>query len=199
MEERTRALVGECISRAHVEAARGASLGDIEAACAACDYERAATLVLGRAKAGDTVPVDLVARVLPGIELPAITLALVASVKEDRARLIELLERRRFPQVRDAGDLEAIVLFAAWKAGAEIGRVKPELRRLAARVLSANEDATLPWHRVVRADGRIAFPPDSKGFREQQRRLRAEGVRVTTGRVRMPARATPDLDAEIWR
>ena len=74
----------------------------------------------------------------------------------------------------------------------------PGRARLAARVLSTNDDATLPWHRVVRSDGRIAFPPDSEGFREQQRRLRAEGVRVTSGRVRMPARAIPDLDAEIW-
>lgn len=75
----------------------------------------------------------------------------------------------------------------------------PGRARLAARVLSLNEDEALPWHRVVRADGRIAFPPGSDGFREQQRRLRAEGVRVTTGRVRMPARSAPDLDAEIWR
>jgi methylated-DNA-protein-cysteine methyltransferase-like protein len=75
----------------------------------------------------------------------------------------------------------------------------PGRARLAARVLSSNEDASLPWHRVLRSDGRIAFPDGSDGFLEQQRRLRAEGVRVSTGRVRMPARATLDLDAEIWR
>ena len=73
----------------------------------------------------------------------------------------------------------------------------PGRARLAAHVLSTNDDPTLPWHRVLRADGRIAFPPGSDGFREQQRRLRADGVRVTGGRVRMPARTT-DLDAEIW-
>lgn len=69
--------------------------------------------------------------------------------------------------------------------------------RLVARVLAHNTDPSLPWHRVVRADGRIAFPPDSDGFLEQQRRLRAEGVRVHDGRVARPARAD-DLDAEIW-
>src|SRR6516162_7305815 len=41
----------------------------------------------------------------------------------------------------------------------------------------------LPWHRVVAAGGRIAFPKYSRGYHEQARRLRAEGVRVSEGRV----------------
>lgn len=41
----------------------------------------------------------------------------------------------------------------------------------------------LPWHRVVGAGGRIVFPPSSPSYREQARRLRAEGVDVTNGRV----------------
>ena len=41
----------------------------------------------------------------------------------------------------------------------------------------------LPWHRVVGAGGRIAFPPASRAHREQARRLRAEGVCVSEGRV----------------
>jgi hypothetical protein len=143
IEERTGPLVGECISRAQVDAARGATVADIDAACAACDYERAATLALGRARGGEAVPVDVIARVLPGIEMPPITLALIAVVKQDRARLLELIERRRFPQNRDTGDLEAIVLFAAWRAGAETARVIPELRRLSARMLSAESYALL--------------------------------------------------------
>lgn len=74
----------------------------------------------------------------------------------------------------------------------------PGRARLAAHVLSANEDPTLPWHRVVRSDGRIAFPAGSEGFIEQSRRLRGEGVVVLHGRVRMPPRAAFDMDAEIW-
>ena len=73
----------------------------------------------------------------------------------------------------------------------------PGRARLAARVLSTNTDRALPWHRVLRSDGRIAFPEGSSGFREQSRRLRAEGVTVSNGRVRM-ARGGLDLDAEIW-
>lgn len=73
----------------------------------------------------------------------------------------------------------------------------PGRARLVARVLAGNDEPTLPWHRVLRSDGRIAFPPDSAGFREQSRRLQAEGVRVENGRVRLP-RAPADLDALLW-
>ena len=75
----------------------------------------------------------------------------------------------------------------------------PGRARLVARVLAGNEDPALPWHRVLRSDGRIAFPPGSKGFREQVRRLRAEGVPVEKGRVRMKAADAGDLDAVLWR
>lgn len=75
----------------------------------------------------------------------------------------------------------------------------PGRARLVARLLAGNEDATLPWHRVLRSDGRIAFPPGSKGFREQVRRLRAEGVAVGKGRVRMASDDADDLDAALWR
>jgi methylated-DNA-protein-cysteine methyltransferase-like protein len=47
----------------------------------------------------------------------------------------------------------------------------------------APEDLNLPWHRVLGAGGRIVFPPSSRHFKEQARRLRAEGVVVKDGRV----------------
>jgi methylated-DNA-protein-cysteine methyltransferase-like protein len=47
----------------------------------------------------------------------------------------------------------------------------------------AGDDMNLPWHRVVGAGGRIAFPAASRAHREQARRLRAEGVPVEGGRV----------------
>ena len=77
----------------------------------------------------------------------------------------------------------------------------PGRARLVARLLSQNEDRKLPWHRVLRSDGRIAFPDGSEGFREQTERLRTEGVVVENGRVRgLRAAATPEeiLDAEVW-
>lgn len=72
----------------------------------------------------------------------------------------------------------------------------PGRARLAARVLSENTDPHLPWHRVLRADGRIALPDGSKGFREQCQRLRAEGVAVVKGRVKLKTSRT--TDEQIW-
>jgi methylated-DNA-protein-cysteine methyltransferase-like protein len=73
----------------------------------------------------------------------------------------------------------------------------PGRARLVARLLGQNEDPRLPWHRVLRSDGRIAFPEGSRGFREQSQRLRAEGVRVEAGRVK-GQRAAPTLDEQMW-
>lgn len=73
----------------------------------------------------------------------------------------------------------------------------PGRARMVARVLAGNEDPDLPWHRVLRSDGRIAFPENSRGWREQSRRLRAEGVVVEKGRVR-GQRAAATLDEQVW-
>ncbi len=54
----------------------------------------------------------------------------------------------------------------------------------------------LPWHRVVRSDGRIAFPTDSAEFLEQAKRLRADGVLIVNGRVTISKRSI--LDEAIW-
>lgn len=73
----------------------------------------------------------------------------------------------------------------------------PGRARLVARLLAGNDDPALPWHRVLRSDGRIAFAEGSRGWKEQVRRLRAEGVRVEGGRVRGRS-AAADLDAQVW-
>lgn len=74
----------------------------------------------------------------------------------------------------------------------------PGRARMVARLLSQNDDSTLPWHRVLRSDGRSAFPPGSRDCEEQLKRLRREGVRVDDrGRVRQAKRAK-SLDEEIW-
>ncbi|MEO7433756.1 MAG: MGMT family protein [Dokdonella sp.] len=60
----------------------------------------------------------------------------------------------------------------------------PGRARLVGRILSESAaDAALPWFRVLRADRRIAFPEGSAAYREQVRRLAAEGVPVNAGRV----------------
>lgn len=75
----------------------------------------------------------------------------------------------------------------------------PRGARLAARVLAGNTDPGLPWHRVLRSDGRIALPAGSAAFAEQVARLRAEGVAVENGRVRRArGRRHGGLDALLW-
>jgi methylated-DNA-protein-cysteine methyltransferase-like protein len=57
----------------------------------------------------------------------------------------------------------------------------------------------LPWFRVIGAGGRIALPKGTAGYRTQISKLRADGVAVENGRVRLPEfQWTPDLDELIW-
>jgi methylated-DNA-protein-cysteine methyltransferase-like protein len=76
----------------------------------------------------------------------------------------------------------------------------PGRARLVGRVLAQADAAdALPWHRVLRADGRLAFAPDSREFREQKRRLAEEGVTVTGTRVDLAKHGgRRDLDSELW-
>lgn len=53
------------------------------------------------------------------------------------------------------------------------------------------DDYSLPWHRVINAQGRIAFPVDSSQYQRQRERLIAEGIALVAGRV--------DLDRYRWR
>lgn len=76
----------------------------------------------------------------------------------------------------------------------------PGRARLVGRVLARSTPAMkLPWHRVMRAGGRLAFPEGSALHAEQVRRLRAEGVEVRAGRVAATHFVgAPDLDAALW-
>jgi methylated-DNA-protein-cysteine methyltransferase-like protein len=61
------------------------------------------------------------------------------------------------------------------------------------------EGMVLPWFRVLRASGHIAMPPGSRGFRQQCRLLRAEGVEVKSGRVPLSRFGLDgDLDHALW-
>lgn len=53
----------------------------------------------------------------------------------------------------------------------------------------APKELHVPWHRVVGAGGRIVFEKFSAEYKEQARRLRAEGVLIKNGRVPRAAMA----------
>lgn len=72
------------------------------------------------------------------------------------------------------------------------GDLSPGAPRAAGRALSVCDDPTVPWQRIVRADGSLA-----KGAR-QRRLLEAEGVpfrgsRVDMATARVPAEALDQL------
>jgi methylated-DNA-protein-cysteine methyltransferase-like protein len=65
------------------------------------------------------------------------------------------------------------------------GDVSPGAPRVAGAVLSGCADPTVPWHRIVRADGSLA-----KGAR-QRALLEAEGIPFRAERVDMHAARLP--------
>ena len=47
------------------------------------------------------------------------------------------------------------------------------------------EGHTIPWYRVIRSNGQIAFPIGNEAFEKQAQSLREEGVLVVDGRISM--------------
>ncbi len=76
----------------------------------------------------------------------------------------------------------------------------PGRARMVGSVLRQTPDhIDLPWHRVMRADGRIAFEAGSAEFIKQVQRLQEEGVVVSDGRVDLAVHgAESNLDALLW-
>lgn len=79
----------------------------------------------------------------------------------------------------------------------------PRRARLVGKVLSTLANgAAVPWHRVVAAGGRIAFPAGAPSRDEQIRRLRDEGIDAARGRVNMTRHGwgdpAGDLDRWLW-
>jgi methylated-DNA-protein-cysteine methyltransferase related protein len=72
----------------------------------------------------------------------------------------------------------------------------PGRARLVGYALKVGSDE-LPWHRVVGAGGRIVFPKSSRQFAEQRRRLRAEGLELSKGRV--VSESAVSLDELLWK
>lgn len=83
---------------------------------------------------------------------------------------------------------------------AEIAGVPRGARQVGYALGRAPDGMALPWHRVLRAGGVIAFDQGSAPFAEQSKRLRKEGVPVSNGRVDMRRyRWQPDLDELLWK
>jgi methylated-DNA-protein-cysteine methyltransferase-like protein len=90
-----------------------------------------------------------------------------------------------------SGDLAARILERVRETPAGFvrtyGDVSPGAPRMAGTVLHDCSDQSVPWHRIVRADGSLA-----KG-RRQQRLLESEGVPFRGPKVDMRVARLPEL------
>ena len=57
----------------------------------------------------------------------------------------------------------------------------------------------LPWHRVIRADGKSGFPIDSRMYLKQMERLKSEGVLSRNNKIDIKQYSwQPDLDFMLF-
>jgi len=88
---------------------------------------------------------------------------------------------------------------ASYGQVAKLAGLNGGARRVGGVLGKAPDRGSLPWHRVLKADGKIALPAGSASRKEQVRRLEAEGVIVVKGRVDMKKfQWQPDMDELIW-
>ena len=91
----------------------------------------------------------------------------------------------------DRADREAAILELARRVPegfvTTYGDLSPNAPRHAGAVLARCEDPSVPWHRIVRADGSLA-----QGAR-QRKLLAAEGVPIRCGRVEMESAYLPRI------
>ena len=74
---------------------------------------------------------------------------------------------------------------ASYGQVAELAGIPRGARQVARALRMAPAELSLPWFRVISANGRIAMAPDSPGYKKQYANLLAEGVLVADGRVNM--------------
>lgn len=59
-------------------------------------------------------------------------------------------------------------------------------RHVGAILRELPEGTRLPWHRILRSSGELAFAPGSEAWHRQQQLLANEGITLNKGRVSMP-------------
>jgi methylated-DNA-protein-cysteine methyltransferase-like protein len=83
---------------------------------------------------------------------------------------------------------------------AEIAGVPRGARQVGYALKHLPDDVEVPWHRVLRSSGRLAFESGTRAYRKQAGLLAEENVPVLKGRVDMKKyRWQPDLDELLWK
>jgi len=83
---------------------------------------------------------------------------------------------------------------------AEHAGVPRGARQVAYALRHVPDDMPVPWHRVIRSSGHLAFERGSRAYRKQAGLLAAENVPMLKGRVDMKKyRWQPNLDELLWK
>ena len=83
---------------------------------------------------------------------------------------------------------------------AEIAGIPRGARQVGHALRQLPGKTDVPWHRVIRSSGRIAFDQGSRAYNRQVKRLMMEDVVIFEGRVNMQQyRWQPDLDELLWK
>ena len=83
---------------------------------------------------------------------------------------------------------------------ADIAGLGRAARRVGRALRELPSGSGVPWYRVVRAGGHIAFPAGSSSFNRQRKLLEAEGVSLLKGRIDLGTYGWQrSLDELLWR
>lgn len=83
---------------------------------------------------------------------------------------------------------------------AELAGQARAARFVSRALVAAPQKLQLPWHRVISANGRIAFKQGTTAYKKQRDLLLDEGIIVKAGKVHMQTfRWQPSLDERLWR
>lgn len=89
---------------------------------------------------------------------------------------------------------------ASYGQVADIAGIPRGARQVGRALGQVPDGYDVPWHRVLRSSGQLAFDRNSATFKKQARLLAAERVQVKNGKVDMKKyRWTPDLDELLWK
>jgi methylated-DNA-protein-cysteine methyltransferase related protein len=83
---------------------------------------------------------------------------------------------------------------------AETAGMPRQARQVGYALHALPKNTNVPWHRVINAQGKISFPPRSGPYKEQRKRLEAEGIVFLGGRIDLDRYGrSATLDEMLWR
>ncbi len=91
---------------------------------------------------------------------------------------------------------------STYGAVAQLAGMPRRARLVGTALKSLPTSRRLPWHRVITASGRLAFPENSDAYAKQRARLAREAVRMVRNRVDLARygwpRESKTLDELLW-